>query len=235
MNLPQNIKSYLKQLPLKNMRGEEVFVSIVFFLSSGKKDFEVDIKNVKSNWSKTFINKKYNSAFAHRAQGYVSSCGKGRVCMTEEGIEYIHSLTKPELTGKTELVVFERGSTHSFDKFIRGILKSALKSVDIADTYVAGNIFDNFLDEISNKVHIRLIYGTDTGGFISRAIRFGKQYTFETKESKQFHDRFIIVDGKGYILGPSLKDAADKKPATLVVLSPTDSKKMVDMYSDLWS
>ena len=118
---------------------------------------------------------------------------------------------------------------------MRSVFKKATKNVDIADTYVAGNIFDNLLDEIPKTIPTRLLYGSDIGGFISKSKRFAREYNFQTKESRQFHDRFLIVDGKGYIVGPSLKDAADKKPATLVVLSDLDSKKLSDLFSDLWS
>jgi len=92
MNLPQNIKTFLKQLPLKKMNGEEVFVAIVFFLVAGKKNIKIKSKNVKSNWSKTLIGKAYNSGFAHRAQGYTDSHDKGMICLTQEGLVLINSL-----------------------------------------------------------------------------------------------------------------------------------------------
>lgn len=235
MKLPQNIKTFLNQLPLKKMKGEEVFTAIVFFLAKGKKDAEIQIQNIKKNWSKTIIRKSYNSAFSNRAQGYVNPCGKGKICLTDEGIEYVDSLSQEIPASLTKLIIFSKGSTHSFDKFLRKVFKKAKKNVDIADTYVTGNIFDNLLDEIPKMVPLRFLYGNDNGGFVSKSQRFAKEYTFQSKESKQFHDRFVIVDDKGYIIGPSLKDAADKKPATLVVLSSIDSKKLSDLFSDLWT
>lgn len=235
MSLPQNIKTFLEQLPLKNMSGEEILVAIVFFLAKGKKDVEVETRGVKNNWSKTLFRKAYNPSFMNRAQGLIHPCGRGKICLTDEGIEYTESLLQSTSLSRTGLVVFKKGSAHSFDKFLRGIFKNATKNVDIADTYVAGNIFDNLLDEIPKTIPIQFLYGNDTGGFISKSTRFAREYNFQTKESKQFHDRFFIIDGKGYIMGPSLKDAADKKPATLVVLSDSDSRKLVDLFSDLWS
>ena len=235
MNLPQNITIFLKQFPLKDITGEQVFVAICFYLAGAEKNVEVKTQDIKSKWSKTLIGKTYNPVFAHRAQEYLNPCGRGRVCLTDEGIEYIESLIQPTSLSRTGLTVFEKGSAHSFDKFLRGILKKATKNVNIADTYVSGNIFDNLLDEIPKTVPIQFLYGNDTGGFISKSMRFAREYDFQMKESKQFHDRFLIVDGKGYIMGPSLKDAADKKPATLVVLSDHDSGKLAGLFSDLWS
>lgn len=235
MKLPQNIKSFLKQLPLEKMKGEEIFTAIAFFLAKGKRDTEIQIQDIRKNWRKVIIRKSYNSAFSYRAQGYVNPCGKGKVCLTDEGIEHIDSLGQEIPASLTKLIIFSKGSTHSFDKFLRKVFKKAKKNVDIADTYVAGNIFDNLLDETPKTVSIKFLYGNDNGGFVSKSERFAKEYTFQLKESKQFHDRFVIVDDRGYIVGPSLKDAADKKPAILIVLSTEDSKKLLALFSDLWT
>ncbi len=234
MKLPQNITGFLKQLPLKKMKGEEVFVAIVFFLANGKKNKEIETKNVKSKWSKTLIGKKYNPAFSNRAQGNLNPCSKGQMCLTSEGFDYIESLFQSVSLFSTGLKVFTKGSSHSFDKFIRSVFKKATKNIDVADTYVSGAIFDNLLDEASKDVPIRFLYGNDVGGFISKSKRFAREYSFNAKQSSIFHDRFIVVDDKGYIMGPSLKDAADKKPATLVVLGSVDSKKLINLFLGLW-
>lgn len=236
MNLPRNINTFFKNLPLKNMSGEDIFVAISFFLTGGKCEAEVEIKEVKKSWSKSIIGKPYNSAYSTRAKGRVHSSGRGITCLTEEGISYVQDLMGEVPTFATTLLVFRQGNAHSFDKFLRGVLKKAAQNVFIADTYVSGALFDTLLGEIPDDVSIQFVYGSDVGGFVARATRFAKQYKkFEAKESKQFHDRFLIIDGKGYISGPSLKDAADKKPATLVVLGESDSKKLTDLFTDLWN
>lgn len=240
MAIPQNIKAFFKIISIREMKGEEAFAAIVYFLSSGKKGTEIYCRDVKKNWSKTSVGKIYNPCFAYRAQGYIDPCGKGKVSITDEGIEYIEariqkaSATQAISAPKTMLIVFDNGTSHSFDKFLRNIFRSAKKNADIADTYVSGNIFDNLLDEIPKAVPIRFIYKKDTGGFVSRSGRFGVEYNFQSKISNGFHDRFILVDDVGYIIGPSLKDAADKKPATMVVLDSSDSKKLSKLFSSLW-
>lgn len=234
MNLPRNINTFLNNLPLKTMNGEDIFVAITFFLAGGGLDVAVNTRDVKGNWHKSVIGKAYNPAYLTRAKGRVHPSDRGVICLTEEGISYIQELAGEVSALATSLIIFGQGTTHSFDKFIRNIFKKATQSVDIADTYVAGSIFDNLLDEVSKKVPIRFLYGTDSGGFVIKSNRFTKEYSFQKKESKQFHDRFIIVDGRGYIVGPSLKDAADKKPATVVVLNGSDSKKLINLFSQLW-
>lgn len=235
MELPKDIVTFLKRLPLKDMCGEDVFVAITFFLSKGSCEVEVGISEIENNWSKSVIGKKYNSGYSARAKGRTHSLGSGQWVLTEEGVSYVQKLVGEIPAFETTLLIFKQGNAHSFDKSLRSILKKAVQSVDLADTYVVGALFDTLLDKIPSTVPIRFAYGNDKGDFVAHGARFAKQYNFVAKELKQFHDRFLIVDGKGYIVGPSLKDAADKKAATLVALNATDSKKLIDLFSDIWN
>jgi len=234
MALPDNITTFLKGLPLDKMKGEDVFVASAFFLDGGGTKSELETRLVRQSWTKSVIGKKYNSAYFTRAKGKIHSTSSGKFTLTDEGILYVQELVREIPTHATTLLVFQSGNAHSFDKFLRNVLKKAATSVDIADTYVAGNLFDTLLDEVPKMTPIRFVYGNDVGGFMTRAGRFATQYKVETKESKQFHDRFLIVDGKGYISGPSLKDAADKKPATVVALGAAGSKKLIDLFDEIW-
>lgn len=236
MDFPENIKIFLKKLPLKDMSGQGVLCAIVFFLSGRDKQKEISISEIRDGWSKTLIKKTYNSIYVERAQGLVHSCAYGKVCITEGGISYIESLLPDSFSKQSShLMIFNSGETHSFDKFLRSIFKKSKKTVDIADTWVDGNIFDRLLDQISNTVQIRFLYTNDAGGFENKKDRFAKEYNFQNKKVNNFHDRFIVVDGVGYIIGPSLKDAADKKPAIVVALSQADSQKLQNLFNGLWS
>jgi hypothetical protein len=235
MRLPTNIKTFLSSLPaVKSMRGEDQFVAIAYFLANGESGREVATIAIQKAWSKGLLGKGYNSAYSTRAQGRINPCGTGKVCLTDEGTTYVEGLFGSIPSVGTSLVVFKKKNAHSFDKLLREILGKASTNVDIADTYVSGKLFDTLLDEIPQPVPIRFVYQNDTGGFVQRSTRFSQQYDFTARQSMEFHDRFLIVDGKGYIIGPSLKDAADKKPATLVTLGHDDSKKLVELFGDIW-
>ena len=125
MDLPKNIVTFLKGLPLKDMRGEDVFVAIAFFISGGSCDIEIEIKAVKNSWQKSVTGKKYNSAFSARAQGRIHPTDVGQFVLTEEGASYIQELMGRIPTFATTLLVFKQGNAHSFDKFLRGIFKKA--------------------------------------------------------------------------------------------------------------
>lgn len=234
MELPSNVTTFLRKLPLKNMRGEEVFAAIAFFLSQGLPDKEIEIRSVKDNWAKSIVGKAYNSAYPTRARGLTHPTTTGKFILTSDGLSYVQELIGKISSHLTSLLVFKSNTAHSFDKFLRDILSKATTSVDIADTYVSGNLFDILLEEVPKTVPIRFVYGNDVGGFVLRAARFAIQYKIEIKESKDFHDRFLVIDGKSYLIGPSLKNAADKKPATVVAINSSDSKKMIELFDDIW-
>lgn len=71
MQLPQNITTFLKQLPLKEMNGADIFVAIVFYLTGGEAKINVAVKQVQKHWSKGVIGSSYNSSFMARAKGRV--------------------------------------------------------------------------------------------------------------------------------------------------------------------
>lgn len=235
MNLPKNIQIFLTALPLKEMSGDDVFVAIAFFITGGSLDMEFTSAQVKSHWLKSVIGKAYNGGFVTRAKGRIHSSSLGKFSLTEEGSTYVERLFGAVPSVGTALVVFRKKQAHLFDKRLREILKGATSRVDIADTYVSSVLFDTLLENIPDQVPIRFAYGKDVGGFLSVAARFSKQYHFESRQTSDFHDRFIIVDDKGYLIGPSLKDAADRKPATLVTLSREDSTQLVELFKDIWN
>ncbi len=217
------------------MRGHDLFVAIAYFLSKGNKTIEISSKEIEQHWSRTLLRKSYNSGYAIRARGAIHSIGPGKVVLTDEGISQVEHLLGLFSSTETTFKLFRNRNTHSIDRFLRDIFKKAAVSVELADTYVSGALFDTLLDEIPSNVAIRFAYGKDVGGFIARASRFAVQYNFQAKESKKFHDRFFIVDGRGYVIGPSLKDAADKKPAILIALSPEASTEIANLFKEIWN
>jgi len=83
---------------------------------------------------------------------------------------------------------------------------------------------------------IQLVYSTQKGQFISRANRFKKEYSrFLVRRYTDLHDRFLVVDNVGYVLGPSIKDAAVKSPALVVKLDAKSSTKLSNFFATLWS
>lgn len=48
------------------------------------------------------------------------------------------------------------------------------------------------------------------------------------------HDRFLVIDDIGYIIGPSLKDATRNSPALVVKLGAADSRQLLRFFDGMW-
>lgn len=244
-----NKYAFLNELPLSDMSGKQKFLAVAVFCAEGQSGMEVTVKNIKSNWSKTSLGRKYNASLNTRAksEGWVNPIEnkKGVLSLTEKGIEHLKALySGKELSQKSiskiqragGLSIFNRKKTHTFDKFLRGVLASSKNKVMIADSWVDGTIFDTVLDVVPKTTTLKFLYAKDrSGNFVNRAKRFKREYQkFEFKKYKKLHDRFLIIDKKGYVLGLSIKDAADNSPTLVVELDHDVSQLLEDFFKDLW-
>ncbi len=241
MDFTLSSKTFLKQhFDLKKLSGHEKFLALAAVLAAGKTGTALETKQVKKSWSKTVLGITYSDTYYHRAQtqGWVTSVGTARFTVTEHGVTHLESKAGPIAAtpnGIPGLTIFTSGSTHTFDKFLRGQLANSSSEVYIADSYVDDTIFDNLLDQIPDTVAVKLLYGNAWGSFDARVKRYKIQYTkFAVKHHEKLHDRFLVVDAKAYIIGPSLKDAAKKNPALVVELGAADSAKVKKFFDGLW-
>lgn len=238
MDFSQNSKAYLTSLPA-GLSGVEKFLAVTIYSTQGLASTEVATKQIKALWQKSILKVSYNPAYYNLAQkqGWVNPVRPGVLVVTEHGVEYANSIIGGSSWARSSsgLYIFNQKSTHSFDKFLRNALAGAQKRVWLADSYVDETIFDNVLDSVDQNVRLRLLYGRQYNSFISRATRFKTQYAkYEMKEYRKLHDRFLIIDDTGYIIGPSIKDAADKSPALVVKLGSGDSKTLVQFFQSIW-
>ena len=165
---------------------------------------------------------------------------KGTLCVTGAGLENLIALapdiTPRDLKRSGSLMIVNRKATHTFDKFLRQTLAASKTQILIADSWVDDTIFDTVLDVIPPSNTIKLIFAHDCETFDARAKRFGQQYPkFAAKRYKHLHDRFMIVDEVGYVLGPSIKDAASNSPALVIVLAQKEKNLLQSFFNDLWS
>jgi hypothetical protein len=246
MDFDRNLKAFLKDLPIKRMTGQQKFLAVSAFACKGKGGVELATKDIRKQWRKSLLNAKYNPAFYDRAQGedWVDpvSGKKGAFAVTQAGIDHLAALPTldtevraGELKQFGALILVNRKATHTFDKFLRKVFADAKNQVCIADSWVDETIFDNVLDVIPKVLPIRLIYAQARGAFDQRAKRFSTEYQkFSFRRYKPLHDRFMVVGDSGYVLGPSIKDAAANSPALVVQLSGKEKRLLQSFFDELW-
>ena len=246
MNYGVNLKAFLKDLPRAKMTGHQKFLAVATLQSRGKAQVEVATKAVREHWRKSLLGIRYNPVFYDRAQreGWVDpvSGKKGMFVVTQTGVEHLNALpildreiSAGELKRAGRLIIVNRKATHTFDKFLRRILAEAKTQVLIADSWVDETIFDNVLDVIPKSIPTKLLYAQARGTFDQRAKRFSIEYPrFASRRYKALHDRFMAVDDTGYVLGPSIKDAASNSPALVVELDAKENHLLQAFFDELW-
>ena len=129
------------------------------------------------------------------------------------GWDLIDNSIVPIDSGVIELY-FEKGLLHSAYQKIRDIVHSSVKEIYIIDPYIDSSIFELFKYFQTTKLLIKVLTFKKPPDYDHEKKLFLQQYpnlTIEEKTTKDFHDRFIIVDKKEtYHLGASIKDAGRK-------------------------
>ncbi|UTJ05938.1 RhuM family protein [Arcobacter roscoffensis] len=144
--------------------------------------------------------------------GYVLNTHKiteQRLFSLEKDIQDI----KSQISNKTLEVkqgIFYDGEIFDAYVFLNDLVKSANKSIRIIDNYIDESI----LTLLSQNQNISIqIYTTNISKKLTLDIKkYNNQYNnLSVKISKNFHDRFIIIDEKEvYPIGASLKDLGKK-------------------------
>lgn len=242
MDFSKNIKAFLNTLPIKDMRASEKFLAVAAYCAGGSTAKPSTLKDVKKLWSRGILDIVYHPGYYQEAQreSWVNPEAQGTFSLTEAGLQHLDdiggSASSPTAPAAMGLYIFRPANPHSFGKLLRSIFSSATKKVLIADSYVDETIFDTVLDSIDKSLEIKLIYGKQVNSFLARSSPFGRQYIkFTTKRFSKLHDRFFIVDGTGYVIGPSIKDAAVRSPALVIKLNRKDSAELEKFFLQLWA
>jgi hypothetical protein len=237
-----NLKAFLKKLPLATMSGHEKFLAVGAVLCKGVPKVEVAVATIRSHWRKSVLKVSYNAAFYTRAetQGWVNPSAPGKCHVSAKGLEHLEALaptiSSSDIKQSGQLIIFNRKAAQSFDKFLRAEFAGAKSQVLIADTYVSDVIFDIVLDVIPTTTTVKLIYGRSLGSFDTRSFRFAKQFTkYQVRKHNHFHERFVIIDDKAFVIGPSIKDATDNAPALVVALGSKEKSLLVLFFNELWA
>jgi hypothetical protein len=238
------MKAFISQLPGDSMSGPEKFLAMASLIANGSDVTEVPVGEVQRRWRKTIMKVNYNPALYHRAQikGWVNPTSSGMFIVSTNGLDHLSALRNSAsdfemgaLRKAGGLIVVNHKGTHSFDKYLRQIFQAAEKEVLVADAWVGEATFDNVLDVVPKSVPLKLIWANLSGSFEQRAKRFAQEFSaFSMRRYKRLHDRFMVVDQKGYVLGPSIKDAASQSPAIVVELVGKEKRMLRTLFEELW-
>lgn len=109
---------------------------------------------------------------------------------------------------------FPKQSQHDAYVEIRGILQTATQSITIVDPYMDQTMLTLLTASLRPKMAIRLLTSKLLEDFELEAKNWRAQHPeagLEMRATKEFHDRFIVLDeGECWHVGCSIKDAGNK-------------------------
>jgi hypothetical protein len=133
---------------------------------------------------------------------------------------------------------FEKGLLHSAYQKIRDIVHSSTKDVYLIDPYIDSSIFELFKAFQNIKLQIKILTFKKPADYDHEKKLFLKQYptlNIEEKTTKDFHDRFIIVDKKDtFHIGSSIKDAGKKVFMINKIKDMDICNNILDSFNKRW-
>ncbi len=138
----------------------------------------------------------------------------------------------------TAAQAFGPGAVYDFFKALNSVVSSAQKSLFIIDPYLDEGVFDTYLSAVPKHVTVRLLVEGYAVKVAPAVQRFTAQYgvAVEARRSPTFHDRVIFVDSSEcWVLGMSIRKAAESKPTYLAPLSPDIATLKLTHYEQVWS
>lgn len=145
-------------------------------------------------------------------QGYAINTHKiteHRLTNLENDMQFVKSKIKNDEL-QINQGIFYNGQIYDAYAFVNDLLKSVKSEVTLCDNYIDDTIFT--LCSKYPKIKFTIYTHTINKSLKLDYEKYKKQYeNIELKETKEFHDRFLIIDEKQvYHIGASLKDLAQK-------------------------
>lgn len=129
---------------------------------------------------------------------------------THRLVELYESDHQSEVAGAK---VFPRGTSYDSYKEISRILRSATRTVTIADNYVNESLLD-LIAALPSALRVRILTWKVPTDFPVALRAFRAQYGHNLEVRRHggdLHDRAVVIDGRDwYLLGASIKDAGNK-------------------------
>lgn len=140
-------------------------------------------------------------------------------------------------SGEVAELFFPQGSEHDAYVRLREIIQSAQKSITVVDPYLDSSIL-TLLGTSGKSLEIQLLSHTLPTDFMHEVSNFKKQHSprsVEVRRTREFHDRFIIIDsGRCFHIGASIKDAGGRAFMINQVQDQANVRALLDQLHASW-
>ena len=133
---------------------------------------------------------------------------------------------------------FPQGTQHDAYVHIKEIVRRASRSLRIIDPYLDGTVF-TILGDVQGPLMAELIGAKLPADFALETAKFQQQHPqveIETRQSRDFHDRFIVIDETAcWHIGCSIKDAGNKAFMLSAVEDSRNTQALLDNLRSTWA
>ena len=134
---------------------------------------------------------------------------------------------------------FPRGTEHDAYISIRKIMQKAKTGITIIDPYL-DNIILKLIGTIeAASLQVKILSHKLPSDFCNEVQRFRNQHSktvLDVRKTKEFHDRFIIVDEtECYHIGASTKDAGNKAFMISAIEDPENVQTLNTQFYNSWN
>jgi hypothetical protein len=130
---------------------------------------------------------------------------------------------------------YAAGDEFAFYKELKDTVAAATHDIFIVDNYLSTEFFELYVEPIRPGTPVRILTDKITGNLQAVASKYATRGGFELRTSGDVHDRHVFVDGRGWMIGQSIKDAAKKKPTYMVEISIAVLPTFQKIYEDIWA
>lgn len=172
--------------------------------------------------------------------GYASKSHKENVEHWIEIVRKILNVNEPEFLRQIKRpkkeIYLSAGEEYEAKKAIWGIMKMASTKLFIVDEWLDDSIF-NYLESLDSDIQVKLLTLNRKPIFKTLYLPLAKERgNIEARESKDCHDRFIIIDESViYHLGASINYAGRKAFMINKIEDDEEKKKFTKDFTNWWT
>jgi len=150
----------------------------------------------------------------------------------------IDSGTLSPATATVRELFFPQDTQHDAYVRIKEIVRRTTRSLRIIDPYVDGTVF-TILSDVQRALTVELLAAKLPADFAYETEKFRQQHAqmqVEVRRSRDFHDRFIVVDEtECWHIGCSIKDAGNRAFMLSRIEDPKNAQALLGSLKTTWA
>ena len=131
--------------------------------------------------------------------------------------------------------VYEPNDEYGFYRDLSSLVASATNDILIVDAYLDEKVFNLYVSQVPDATAIRILSKKIVPNVETVADMYAKSRPLELRSSGSIHDRVVFLDQRGWVIGQSIKDAAQKKPTYLIELNEPSLTATRDIHNAIWA